>query len=108
MEGDVFFTGDIRTYVHTYGHRDSMTDPAQRAESVKIGKIRTHQLISNNCHNCRTAPGFARSAKKRKKKKCVPKIQSFCLTILALLYHCLFVPFLVALSRKSTTLVFRI
>ena len=23
------------TYVHTYGHRDSMTDPAQRAESVK-------------------------------------------------------------------------
>ena len=26
----------VRTYIHTHGHRDSMTDPAQRAESVKM------------------------------------------------------------------------
>ena len=31
MEEDVFFTRDI----HTHGHRDSMTESAQWAESVK-------------------------------------------------------------------------
>ena len=27
------------TVIHTYGHGDSMTDPAQRAELVKINYI---------------------------------------------------------------------
>ena len=39
MKGDVFFTGDIQTYIHTDihtdGHRDSMTELAQWADSVK-------------------------------------------------------------------------
>ena len=29
---------------HTYGHGDSMTDPAQRAESLKIMCVETHFL----------------------------------------------------------------
>ena len=32
MKGKVFFTGDI----HAHGHRDSMTESAQWADSVKI------------------------------------------------------------------------
>ena len=35
MQGDVFFTGDRRTYRQTDGHRDSMTESAQWADSVK-------------------------------------------------------------------------
>ena len=35
MKGKVFFTGDIQTYRNTHGHRDSMTDSAQWADSVK-------------------------------------------------------------------------
>ena len=35
MKGKVFFTGDIRTDTHTHGHRDSMTESAQWADSVK-------------------------------------------------------------------------
>ena len=35
MEGDVFFTGDkqtdVHTYIHTHGHCDSMTESAQAA-----------------------------------------------------------------------------
>ena len=31
MKGEVFFTGDT----HTHGHRDSMTESAQWADSVK-------------------------------------------------------------------------
>ena len=27
---------DTHAYTHTNGHRDSMTDPAQRAESVNL------------------------------------------------------------------------
>ena len=38
MKGNVFFTGDIRTYVQTDGHRDSLTESAQWADSVKIKK----------------------------------------------------------------------
>ena len=34
MKGKVLFTGD-KTYKHTYGHRDSMTESAQWADSVK-------------------------------------------------------------------------
>ena len=30
------WSGQHSTYIHTYGHCDSMTDPAQNAESVKI------------------------------------------------------------------------
>ena len=49
MKGEVFFTGDIRTYIHTDRHRDSMTDPAQRAESVKILNegFRVKQIFSS-------------------------------------------------------------
>ena len=36
MKGEVFFTRDIHTYIHAYGHRDSMTESAQWADSVKI------------------------------------------------------------------------
>ena len=36
MEGEVFFTGDTQTDIHTYGHRDSMTESAQWADSVKM------------------------------------------------------------------------
>ena len=36
MEGEVFFTGDRQTVTHTDGHRDSMTESAQWADSVKI------------------------------------------------------------------------
>ena len=35
MEGDVFFTGDRRTDIQTDGHRQSMTELAQWADSVK-------------------------------------------------------------------------
>ena len=39
MEGDIFFTGDrqtdIHTYIHTHGHCDSMTESAQWADSMK-------------------------------------------------------------------------
>ena len=35
MEGEVFFTGERHTYVRTHGHRDSMTESAQWADSVK-------------------------------------------------------------------------
>ena len=39
MKGKVFFTGDIHTYIHTDrptdGHRASMTESAQWADSVK-------------------------------------------------------------------------
>ena len=35
MKGKVFFTGDTRTYIHTDGHCDSMTESAQWADSVK-------------------------------------------------------------------------
>ena len=39
MKGEVFFTGDIsHTYIHTRGHRDSMTESAQWADSVKMHK----------------------------------------------------------------------
>ena len=37
MEGEVFFTGDRHTYIHTHGHRDSMTESAKWADSVKRG-----------------------------------------------------------------------
>ena len=33
VQGDVFFTGDVRTH----GHCDSMTESAQWADSVKMG-----------------------------------------------------------------------
>ena len=36
MKGKVFFTGDKQTDIHTDGHRDSMTESAQWANSVKI------------------------------------------------------------------------
>ena len=38
MEGEVFFTGDTQTDIGTHGHRDSMTESAQWADSVKIRK----------------------------------------------------------------------
>ena len=38
MEGEVFFTGDRRPCPHTRGHRDSMTESAQWADSVKKKK----------------------------------------------------------------------
>ena len=34
--------GDTQTHKQTHGHRDSMTDPAQRAESVKTYSLTTH------------------------------------------------------------------
>ena len=34
MKGKVFFTGDIHTYIHSDGHRNSMTESAQWADSV--------------------------------------------------------------------------
>ena len=34
--GEVFFTGDRHADTHTDGHRDSMTELAQWADSVKI------------------------------------------------------------------------
>ena len=37
-EGEVFFTGDIHTYIHARGHRNSMTELAQWADSVKIAE----------------------------------------------------------------------
>ena len=45
MKGEVFFTGDRQTDRQTDGHRDSMTESAQWADSVKIrilllGKIK--------------------------------------------------------------------
>ena len=30
------FMTDIHTHIYTYGHGDSMTNPAQRAESVNM------------------------------------------------------------------------
>ena len=39
MEGEVFFTGDKQTDVHTHGHRDSMTELAQLADSMKMRVI---------------------------------------------------------------------
>ena len=39
MKGEVFFTGDTHTYRQTDGHRDSMTESAQWAESVKMIKV---------------------------------------------------------------------
>ena len=35
MKGKVFFTGDRHTDIQTDGHRDSMTESAQWADSVK-------------------------------------------------------------------------
>ena len=35
MKGKVFFTGDGHTNIQTDGHRDSMTESAQWAVSVK-------------------------------------------------------------------------
>ena len=40
-KGKVFFTGDIQTDVHTDGHRNSMTESAQWADSVKKGLNKT-------------------------------------------------------------------
>ena len=37
---------DRHTHIHTYGHGDSMTDPAQRPESVK-SKQRKKRLVKN-------------------------------------------------------------
>ena len=34
-----FTKGDIQTYTQTHGHRDSMTESAQWADSVKILRI---------------------------------------------------------------------
>ena len=39
MKGKVFFTGDKHTHRRTDGHRDSMTESAQWADSVKIWKL---------------------------------------------------------------------
>ena len=36
MKGKVFFTGDRHTYTSHHGHRDSMTESAQWADSVKM------------------------------------------------------------------------
>ena len=38
---EINFTGrgHIQTYIHTYGHSDSMTESAQWADSVKIGNF---------------------------------------------------------------------
>ena len=38
MKGKVFFTGDRHTYIAADGHRDSMTESAQWADSVKKGE----------------------------------------------------------------------
>ena len=52
MQGDVFFTWDIQTYIHTYiqtdGHRNLYTESAQRADSVKmeIGTRDSPSLLS--------------------------------------------------------------
>ena len=35
IQGDVFFTGDINTDIQTDGHRNSMTESAKWADSVK-------------------------------------------------------------------------
>ena len=40
MKGEVFFTGDTHTYRHTDGHRDSMTESAQWANSVKKALVK--------------------------------------------------------------------
>ena len=45
MKGEVFFTGDRRTHIHTDGHSDSMTESAQWADSVKSFKSE-HCLIA--------------------------------------------------------------
>ena len=46
MKGDVFFTGDIQIYKHRDGHRDSMTESAQWADSVNIYvKTERHAFI---------------------------------------------------------------
>ena len=39
MKGKVFFTGDTHTRIHTHGHRDSMTESAQWADSVKTKNV---------------------------------------------------------------------
>ena len=53
MEGEVFFTGDIQTYIQTYihtdGHRDSMAESAQWADSVKTLNSNTDVLSSDSC-----------------------------------------------------------
>ena len=36
---------DRQTYIHKYGHGDSMTDPAQRAESVKNNNYISEQIL---------------------------------------------------------------
>ena len=41
MKGRVFFTGDTHTDIHTDGYRDSMTESAQWADSVKSTALET-------------------------------------------------------------------
>ena len=38
MKGKVFFKGDRHTNIQTHGHRNSITESAQWADSVKIMK----------------------------------------------------------------------
>ena len=46
MKGKVFFTGDIHTYIQTEEHRDSMTELAQWADSVKSKHKTTDENIT--------------------------------------------------------------
>ena len=63
---EINFTGRGHTYVHTYGHRDSMTESAQWADSLKsdnannantIGKVNNADKakIVNNADNSENA-----------------------------------------------------
>ena len=47
MKGKVFFTGDIHTYRHTDGHRNSITELVQWANSVKRNKNQAKVIKKN-------------------------------------------------------------
>ena len=48
IQGDVFFTGDI----HTQGHRDSMTESAKWADSVKTCSLQVYKNNSEFVPTC--------------------------------------------------------
>ena len=58
MKGEVFFTGDRQTDRQTDGHRDSMTESAQWADSVKTSILfdvfpNLYQVLSKCPQKCK-------------------------------------------------------
>ena len=49
---EIKFTGREHTYVHTYGHYDSMTESAQWADSVKINILDENYINFTNQSKC--------------------------------------------------------